>query len=229
MPFRARALRLVVVLAPLGLLALTPARPAAAAPRPAPAPVLAEAQPGPTVMTIDQWIRILPAPRGDRPDPAPGSRLAWPVRGSVTQPFGCTGYELEHPTIDCPNGFHLGLDIAEPQGTPIHAAGAGLAYPLPDPARYGNFVIVQHAGGYATVYGHMLRQNVTWGQRVQAGDVIGFVGTTGNSSGPHLHFEVRFLATAYDPAPYLDGQPADPAAVPAGWPGAPADDWRGVR
>ena len=228
-----RLRRLAALLAPAGLLAAAPVQPAAAAPGPpAPAtrPAQQDASPAPKVMAVDAWIRVLPAPRApDGWTPPAGPRVAWPVHGTVTQPFGCTGYELEHPTTACPAGFHLGLDIAQSQGTPIRAAAAGLAYPLSDPARYGNLVIVQHPLGYATVYGHMVRQNVTWGQRVQAGDVIGFVGSTGNSSGPHLHFEVRFVATPYDPTPYLDGLPADPAQLPAGWPGAPRDDWRGIR
>jgi murein DD-endopeptidase MepM/ murein hydrolase activator NlpD len=226
------------LLVPAGLLLATPAQSRAApaparATAPAPAPAVAATPPAaaaPKVMSVDEWIRVLPAPQTpDGWQAPPGPRVAWPLHGTVTQPFGCTGYELEHPTTDCPNGFHLGLDIAQPQGTPIRAAASGLAYPLSDPARYGNLVIVQHYGGYATVYGHMVRQNVSWGQRVQPGDVIGYVGTTGNSSGPHLHFEVRFAATAYDPARYLDAQPADPAPLPAGWPGAPRDDWRGIR
>lgn len=212
-----RLVRMLAVAAPLALLLGAAGRPV-------------EAADAPTVMGVDAWVAVLPAPR--MPDgwaPPPGPRAAWPVRGVVTQPFGCTGYQLEHPTTDCPNGFHTGIDIAEPMGTPIHAAMAGLAYPLPDPARYGNFVIVQGLAGYATVYAHMSRYNVAWGQRVEAGDVIGFVGSTGNSSGPHLHFEVRFAGTAYDPMPYLDGRPPDPTPLPAGWAGAPIDDWRGLR
>lgn len=228
-----RLARILALLAPAALVAALPGQPLAApAPVRAPAPARLAAGPAPPagVMAVDEWIKVLPAPQ--TPDgwaPPPGPRVAWPLHGVVTQPFGCTGFELEHPTTECPNGFHLGLDIAQPQGTPIRAAASGLAYPLPDPARYGNFVIVQHVGGYATVYGHMSRFNVAWGQRVQAGDVIGFVGSTGNSTGPHLHFEVRYTATAYDPMPYLDGQPPDPAPLPAGWPGAPRDDWLGRR
>jgi murein DD-endopeptidase MepM/ murein hydrolase activator NlpD len=213
-------LRRFVLLVPLALALALPVRPVAAA---------ATADP-PKVLSVDAWIKVLPAPQ--TPDdwaPPPGARVAWPLRGVITQPFGCTGYQLEHPATDCPNGFHTGIDIAEPTGAPIHAAASGLAYPLPDPARYGNFVIVQHYGGYATVYAHMSRYNVAWGQRVQAGEVIGFVGSTGNSSGPHLHFEVRYAASAYDPMPYLGGLPPDPTPLPAGWAGAPRDDWRGIR
>lgn len=217
--------RLLALLAPLMLVAAAPAAPDRPAPRPA-----AAADAPPQVLAVSDWIRILPAPRTPVGyAPPPGPRVAWPLRGIVTQPFGCTGYQLERPTTDCPNGFHTGLDIAMPQGTPIRAAAGGLAYPLQDPARYGNHVIVQHYAGYATVYAHMVRFNVTWGQPVQAGEVIGYVGTTGNSSGPHLHFEVRFASTPEDPMRYLDGSPPDPATLPAGWPGAPPDDWRGRR
>ncbi len=224
----------LVVSAPGQGAAASGGAPVAAPLRPAigalPSPPAAAAPSLPNVLAIDAWISVLPAPRApDGYAAPPGPRVAWPLRGPVTQPFGCTGYSLERPASDCPSGFHTGLDIAEPQGTSIKAAAAGVAYPLSDPARYGNLVIIQHYGGYATVYGHMVRQAVSWEQPVQAGDVIGFVGSTGNSSGPHLHFEVRFAATAYDPMIYLDGSPPDPAALPTGWPGAPEDDWLGFR
>jgi murein DD-endopeptidase MepM/ murein hydrolase activator NlpD len=208
-------LLLLGLLLGLGLGAAPPVQPLAAA--------------QPKVMTVDAWVAVLPAPRTpEEYSPSGGARVLWPLRGTVTQPFGCTGFTLEHPVGTCPS-FHTGIDIAEPQGTPIRAAAAGWAYPLEDPDRYGNFVIVQHYAGYATVYGHMVRQNVSWGQAVQAGDVIGYVGSTGNSTGPHLHFEVRYAATPYDPMPYLAGVPADPTPLPAGWPGAPIDDWLGRR
>jgi murein DD-endopeptidase MepM/ murein hydrolase activator NlpD len=75
----------------------------------------------------------------------------------------------------------------------------------------------------------MVRTNVAWGQPVQAGDVIGYVGSTGNSTGAHLHFEVRFAGTPLNPIPYLQEAPSDPYPVPEGWPGAARDDWRGIR
>ena len=216
---KARVLRLARVIAVLVPAALVLAWPGPAA-----------ADNPPKVMSVDAWIKVLPAlPTPDGWAPPPGPRVAWPLRGIITQPFGCTGFQLEHPTTDCPNGFHSGVDIAEPMGAPVRAAASGLAYPLQDPARYGNFVIVQHYGGYATVYAHLSEFDVGWGQHVETGDVVGLVGSTGNSTGPHLHFEVRYAAIAYDPMPYLAGQPADPAPLPAGWPGAPRDDWRGVR
>jgi murein DD-endopeptidase MepM/ murein hydrolase activator NlpD len=223
-----RRLRVLALLAPLALVAAAPGQ---TPPQQRPAAQETEQPTQPRVMQVGDWIRLLPAPiTPDDYVPATGAPgVSWPVRGITTQPFGCTGYVLEHPTTDCPSGFHSGLDIADPQGTPVRASAAGRAYPLQDPARYGNHVIVQHLGGYATVYAHMVRFNVSWGQPVQTGDVIGFVGTTGNSSGPHLHFEVRFASSPMDPMPYLDGSPPDPGPEPAGWPGAPRDDWRGIR
>ncbi|HEX6349445.1 MAG TPA: M23 family metallopeptidase [Candidatus Dormibacteraeota bacterium] len=184
----------------------------------------------PVVVGVYDWLTILPAPL--TPDgfaPAPGAREQWPLHGPITQPFGCTGFELERPAQDCPGGFHTGLDIGLPQGTPIRAAGPGLAYPFQDDQRYGNHVLIQEVGGISTVYGHMVRTNVSWGQPVKTGDVIGFVGSTGNSTGPHLHFEVRFAGVPFDPMLYLDGSPADPFPLPSGWPGAPRAEWRGLR
>jgi murein DD-endopeptidase MepM/ murein hydrolase activator NlpD len=185
----------------------------------------------PRVVAAYDWIKVLPAPKtpNDYQPPA-GPRFQWPLRGALTQPYGCTEFELERPARDCPGGFHTGLDIGgNDTGTPIRAAGPGLAYAFQDTERYGNHVIVQHVGGVATLYAHMVRTNVGWGQRVQAGDVIGYVGSTGNSTGPHLHFEIRYAGNPLDPMPYLNGSPPDPYAIPAGWPGAPRDDWIGRR
>ena len=218
---------MMLLLAPLSLVAAS--TPNDGAPGQDAATGRSQAPPQAAPMTVDDWVRVLPAP--PTPDgwaPAAGPRVAWPLRGTLTQPFGCTGFALEHPLQGCP-AFHTGIDLAQPEGTPIRAADQGLAYPLADPARYGNYVLVQERAGYATVYGHMVRTNTSWGQPVQAGDVIGWVGTTGNSSGPHLHFEVRFGGAPQNPLLYLQGSPPDPYPVPEGWPGAPRDDWRGVR
>ena len=217
---------LLLLVAPLGLVA-------AAAPSDAgsgPTPGRSAAAPAPAAMSVDDWMPTLPAPATPITwAPSPGALVAWPLQGTLTQPFGCTGFNRERPAQQCPSGFHTGIDLAQAQGTPIRAAAAGLAYPISDPPRYGNCVVIQQEGGYATVYGHMVQSSVAWGQPVKAGDVIGLVGSTGNSTGPHLHFEVRFGGTPQDPMPYLQGSPPAPFPLPEGWPGAPPDDWRGVR
>ncbi|HLQ62404.1 MAG TPA: M23 family metallopeptidase [Candidatus Acidoferrales bacterium] len=215
-------MRALALLLPLALVQL------AAVPEPPPPPPPAEAVP--RLLTVYEWLRILPAPRSPEGfQPPGGQRVAWPLHGILTQPFGCTGFYREPSQTDCPNGFHAGIDLADPPGTPIRAAAPGLAYPIPDVERYGNHVVVQHVGGLATNYAHMSRMNVAWGQLVQAGDVIGFVGSTGNSTGPHLHFEVRYAGVPLDPILYLQGSPPDPFPLPPGWPGAQRDDWLGRR
>ena len=204
-------LNLLLVVAALALLG--------AEPPPAPSPPQLTA---PKILTVYQWIQVLPAP----PTP-PGWRphFQFPLTGYVeTQPYGCTKVSIEAAVPGCPGGFHTGIDLADQQGTPIAAAGAGLAYPFQDAQRYGNHVIVVHPGGYETVYGHMVRTAVSWGEPVQPGQLIGFVGTTGNSTGPHLHFEVRFAGVPADPMPYLRGSPAEPFPLPTGWQGASPDD-----
>jgi murein DD-endopeptidase MepM/ murein hydrolase activator NlpD len=216
--------RLLVVLAPLLLVAAGPGIEQPDRGRDEP--------PAPTarVMSVYEWLKILRAPATPKDfEPPAGPRVRWPLTGVITQPFGCTGFYLEKPAAACPSGFHTGVDIARPQGTPIRAAAGGLAYPFLDDERYGNHVLIQMQGGLAAVYGHMVRTNVGWGQPVNTGDVIGWVGSTGNSSGPHLHFEVRFAGVPYDPMQYLDGSPPNPGPLPAGWPGAPPDDTIGRR
>ena len=226
-----RAASALLLVAPLLLLGAGYSRPDTSQPQPA----ASTGGPSPDPDFHDSiapgyWLPLLAAPA----TPAayqPGSELPLlaPTHGVETQPFGCTNFGLEPATGGCAGGFHSGVDLADPEGTPIHAAADGIAYPLPDYQYYGNHVLVQHRGGLSTVYGHMVRMNVAWGQPVKRGDLIGWVGSTGNSTGPHLHFEVRFAGVPVDPEPYLAGAPAEPFQLPAGWPGMPADDVVGLN
>ncbi len=97
---------------------------------------------------------------------------------------------------------HKGLDMAAPTGTPIHAAADGTVREAGWHGGYGNLVVIQHTGTYATAYGHMSRihPSMTPGLRVHQGDIIGYVGSTGMSTGPHLHYEVRVNGIQQDPA-----------------------------
>lgn len=128
---------------------------------------------------------------------APGA-LAWPVSGTITSPFGYRrnpfGGGME---------FHQGLDIAAPMGTTITAAAAGTVISAGWYGGYGNYILIDHGGGMATGYGHCSQIFVSVGQQVQKGQAIGAVGSTGVSTGPHVHFEVRINGKAVDPAPYL--------------------------
>jgi len=87
--------------------------------------------------------------------------------------------------------LHAGVDLAAPNGTPIHAAGAGVVVAAGPAEGYGNAVLIDHGNGYLTHYGHMSAITAKLGQRVEAGDQIGNEGSTGHSTGPHLHFEVH--------------------------------------
>lgn len=99
--------------------------------------------------------------------------------------------------------MHDGIDIAAPVGTPVHAAAAGRVIYAGRIRGYGNVVIVQHADHYATVYGHNSINKVHQGQNVLRGQVISKVGTTGRTTGPNLHFEVRRDNVASNPLRYL--------------------------
>src|SRR5262249_12251153 len=87
--------------------------------------------------------------------------------------------------------FHYGIDLAAPYGSPIYAAGDGLVIEAGPASGFGNWVVIQHANGDVTVYGHMYKYLVRVGERVQAGQLIALVGSEGESTGPHLHFEVH--------------------------------------
>ena len=131
-------------------------------------------------------------------------RFGWPERGRITQPFGCTDFLLEPADPNCPSGHtHTGLDIAAPNGNPIGAADAGIVAIAGWGGGYGNYVVIAHGNGYSTLYGHMSAIKVSANQAVQRGDVIGLEGSTGFSTGPHLHFEIRFNGVYQDPLAYL--------------------------
>jgi len=98
---------------------------------------------------------------------------------------------------------HKGVDLAAPIGTPIHAAADGMVERADWFSGYGLYVAIEHGGEIETRYGHMSRLNVAAGQMVHKGDIIGYVGTTGSSTGPHLHYEVRVAGEAVNPMPYL--------------------------
>ncbi|WP_230279854.1 M23 family metallopeptidase [Croceicoccus sp. Ery15] len=98
---------------------------------------------------------------------------------------------------------HKGIDLAAPSGTPIYATADGTIDMAQWFGGYGNFIKIEHGGDMETRYGHMSKLNVRAGQDVKKGDLIGFVGSTGRSTGPHLHYEVRIAGEAVDPTPYL--------------------------
>ena len=120
------------------------------------------------------------------------SGLAWPVSGSVTSGFGPRWGRR-----------HEGIDIAVPVGTAVHAAAAGTVIGAGWVSGYGNLVVVDHGNGLATAYAHNSAFAVGVGQRVEQGQVVAYSGNTGNSSGPHVHFEVRVNGSAVDPLGYL--------------------------
>ncbi len=127
----------------------------------------------------------------------PGS-FSWPVTGTITSPFGWRS----NPFGGAPE-FHQGLDIAAPTGTTVTAAAGGTVVMAQWYGGYGNYIAIDHGGGYSTGYGHLSAIYISVNQAVQRGQAIGAVGSTGESTGPHLHFEIRINGKAVDPAPRL--------------------------
>ncbi|MDA8228025.1 MAG: peptidoglycan DD-metalloendopeptidase family protein [Desulfitobacterium hafniense] len=129
-----------------------------------------------------------------------GTVNTWPVPGyyEVSSPFG---WRI-HP-ITRKRSLHTGTDIPAPSGTKLAAAGDGVVIYSGWYGAYGNTVIIDHGGGYSTLYGHQSRVAASEGDQVKAGEVIGYVGSTGWSTGPHLHFEVRVGGNPTDPLQYF--------------------------
>ena len=129
---------------------------------------------------------------------APNGRLQWPTAGKLISGFG----NRRHPIFGGTR-FHSGVDLAAPSGTPIIAADGGEVLQASYSGGYGYSILIYHGGGFATFYAHMSSFAVGQGQMVKRGQVIGYVGTTGWTTGPHLHFEVRINGAAQNPMGYL--------------------------
>ena len=124
-----------------------------------------------------------------------GINLSRPVSGTITSRFG-------HKS-SIRSGAHTGLDIAAPLGTPYSAAASGVVSFAGYKGSYGNLIVIDHGNNVQTYYGHSSKIYVSVGESVSQGETIGAVGSTGNSTGPHLHLEVRINGVAYNPQNYV--------------------------
>ncbi len=134
--------------------------------------------------------------------PAPEKLPDWvsPAEGYITSIFGLRFGGTE---------FHKGLDIAGPMGTPIRAAAAGAVIISERQGGYGNLVAVDHGGGVTTYYAHNSKLVASVGEKVQPGDVIALMGSTGQSTGSHVHFEVRVAGERINPMLWMHGRGVD--------------------
>ena len=154
------------------------------------------------------------------PAPVTTARVSIPSRMPVEGVRLTSDYGMRwHPVIGGRRA-HKGVDLAGPIGTPIHATADAVVGKAEWFSSYGLYVALEHGGDIQTRYGHMSRLNVSAGQHVRKGDVIGYIGTTGRSTGPHLHYEVRIAGVAVNPIPYMQSdhfsQPSvDSLPVPA--------------
>lgn len=152
--------------------------------------------------------QALPATQGTgqgqaaQPTPPPSAQVAWPIHGAITTLFGVP--ELPYQAI------HTGLDISDgkrPGITPVKAYRQGQVIQTMHTGGLGNHVVVDHGNGVTSVYGHLNSISVQVGQAVDISTILGYEGTTGVSTGPHLHFEIRVNGQAADPHLFISGQP----------------------
>jgi murein DD-endopeptidase MepM/ murein hydrolase activator NlpD len=144
--------------------------------------------------------------------------LVWPERiGEISLGFGPCAYPFEPPGFGYPH-FHSGIDVAAPSGTPIYAADDGVVIAATKSmvgtqlVGYGNYVIIAHRNNFASLYAHLTAYVVQTGDVVHQNQVIGLEGSTGNSTGPHVHFEYRYNGVPTNPAPYLPPNGPNPFA-----------------
>ncbi len=143
-------------------------------------------------------IGELASEKFDNPE-ATGSFI-YPLRGPITSPFG----PRRHPIFGV-RSMHSGIDIAAARGTPVKASESGVVIYSGWYGGYGKVVIVDHSKGFTTLYAHLESTAVSVGAKLKQGDVLGYEGTTGYSTGPHLHFEVRSRGKPQNPVSYLQG------------------------
>ncbi|OLD50442.1 MAG: hypothetical protein AUI42_03140 [Actinobacteria bacterium 13_1_40CM_2_65_8] len=138
-------------------------------------------------------------------------RFVWPEpQAQISQLFGPSALGLEPPYGGYPH-FHTGIDLVEPFGSPVYAADDGVVAVVGSTTSgYGKYVVIAHSGGLDTLYGHLATAVVNVGQTVSQGQPIGMEGSSGNSTGAHLHFELRINQKPVDPRPYLP--PGAPSA-----------------
>jgi murein DD-endopeptidase MepM/ murein hydrolase activator NlpD len=138
--------------------------------------------------------------------PLPGMSLGeltftpslWPVVGQITGHFG----ERLDP-FSGEGAFHTGVDISCPYGEPVRATAEGVVVEAAEHSGYGRLVVVDHGFGVTTLYGHLARYSVPPGTQVKRGDIIGYAGVSGRTTGPHVHYEVRIKDAPVNPMRYL--------------------------
>jgi murein DD-endopeptidase MepM/ murein hydrolase activator NlpD len=123
----------------------------------------------------------------------------WPVKGNLTSHFGSRTDPFNGEATE----LHLGVDISALFGTQVHAPADGKIIYAQRKSAYGNLIIIDHGNGLTTRMGHLSRFNVKVGQKVRKNDIVGYVGTTGRSTAPHLHYEVRLNDRPMNPRNYL--------------------------
>ena len=133
-------------------------------------------------------------------DARPRAIFITPTWGRLTSPLGWRADPFR-PDV---RQHHWGIDIAAAHGTPVVASAAGTVQYTGAYAGYGSTVYIYHGAGWATIYAHLSAIHVQPGQRVRQGAAIGAVGSEGRSTGPHLHFEMRYMNYPVDPLKYLD-------------------------
>ena len=132
--------------------------------------------------------------------------MSIPSRMPLDQIRLTSGFGMrEHPVLGGRRN-HKGIDLAAPTGTPVYATADGIVGMAQRNGSYGNYVQIEHGGEMQTRFAHLSAYTVSAGDRVHKGDLIGYVGTTGRSTGPHLHYEVRVAGEAVDPTPYMTGE-----------------------
>ncbi|ANU06888.1 M23 family metallopeptidase [Paraurantiacibacter namhicola] len=140
---------------------------------------------------------------GALPGSAPAETVSMPQGMPVEGVRLSSGYGMRNHPVLRKRANHKGVDLAGARGTPVYATADGTVEMAQWFSSYGKYVQIDHGGDVETRYAHLSRYTVNPGDRVQKGELIGYIGSTGRSTGPHLHYEIRIAGVAVDPTPYM--------------------------
>lgn len=135
--------------------------------------------------------------------PAPITGVSIPSRMPLEDARMSSNFGMRNHPVLGGRRSHQGIDLAAPTGTPVYATADGIVSRADWFSSYGLYISIEHGGEMQTRYAHLSRLAVADGERVRKGQIIGYVGSTGRSTGPHLHYEVRIAGSAVNPVPYM--------------------------
>jgi murein DD-endopeptidase MepM/ murein hydrolase activator NlpD len=166
---------------------------------------IAKTSDAPLIRNDEEFSRLFASWQADADEKTGIAGVSVPSRMPLENMVLTSSYGMRNHPVLGKRRKHNGVDLAAPRGTPVYATADGKIEMAQRYSSYGNYVQIAHGGEYETRYAHLSSYTVAEGDMVHKGELIGYVGSTGRSTGPHLHYEVRLEGAPVDPRPYMSG------------------------